>query len=194
MVLVCSHTSPCLQMVSLTGELILPGQSFHQWTHLGDETSARLGLFPAHRDCIIKSLREVPSLKQLLHVKLQCWYLSHANCSNFVVSECQTALLLWWIAAAKAHFNAKVELHLQALFSLTTNSCWLHSLCSRCSSVKKTAGWKKAERRASVILAAEGLQEFENNWMQKSVTFFINIRTSECAQLTMYPKADVERF
>lgn len=72
-VFVCSHTSSYIQMVCLAGEIIWPGQSFHQWTHLGEETSAHLGPFAAHGDRIINSrseiMADVLSLKQLLRVK-----------------------------------------------------------------------------------------------------------------------------
>lgn len=148
MVFVCSHTSPCIQMV-LTGELVSPGQSFHQWTHLGEETSAHLGLFAAHRDCIINSwseiMAEVLSRIQLLHAKPQWRFLMRI--ARFCCQRVSNRFLLWWITAAKAHFHAKAEWHLQALFSLTTNSCWFHFLYSRRSSAGKMEGQILVETR-----------------------------------------------
>lgn len=113
MVFICSHTSPCIQMVRLTGELVSPGQSFHQWTHLGEETSAHLGLFAAHRDCIINScseiMAEVPSLKQLLHAKNTVRVLFSCESLDFVVSEYQTALCCGGLLLQKHIFMPRLN-------------------------------------------------------------------------------------
>lgn len=65
------------------GEIVLPGQSFHQWTHLGKETSAHLGPLTAQGCRIINSwskiMAEVLSLKQFLRVKTQRWYISYLD-------------------------------------------------------------------------------------------------------------------
>lgn len=65
------------------GEIVLPGQSFHQWTHLGKETSAHLGPFTAQGYRIINNwseiMAEVLSLKQFLRVEMRRRYISHLD-------------------------------------------------------------------------------------------------------------------
>lgn len=113
MVFVCSHTSSCIQMVRVTGELVSPGQSFHQWTHLGEEISAHLGLFAAHGDCIINSwsdiMAEVPLLKQLLHAKPQHGYFSHAKRSILLSTSIKRALCCGGLLLQKHIFMPRLN-------------------------------------------------------------------------------------
>lgn len=100
------------------GEIVLPGQSFHQWTHLGKETSAHLGPFTTQGYRIINSwseiMAEVLSLKQFLRVKrgadtFLTWI------ARFCCQRESNCSLVWWITAAKALFHAEAKWHLQAL-------------------------------------------------------------------------------
>lgn len=182
-------------MVCLAGEIVLPGQSFHQWTHLGKETSAHLGPFTAQGYRIIKSwseiMAEVLSLKQFLHMKTQRRYISHLDLSILLPAR----IKLLFAVVDKHNFMPRPNDIYRLCFVSPQTAVNFSFSTSDVPRSKRPGPFHMLDgKEASVMLATVGFQKLGSNWMWKSVYFFINIRNGECTQLTMYPKADVQRF
>lgn len=157
------------------GEIVLPGQSFHQWTHLGKETSAHLGPFTAQGYRIINSwseiMAEVLSLKQFLRVEKRHRYISHLD-RSILLSARIKLLCCGGLRLQKNIFMPRQttstgfvsSYHEQLLISL---------FYSRRASVKKLERpgpfHMSGGNGASVMLATVGFQKLGYNWMWKSV-------------------------
>lgn len=173
-------------MVWLTGKLISPGQSFHQWIHLGEETSAHLGILQHIRDCVIDSWKWNSGfcwaiLPSCFHTRM--WNHSSDKYTNtwstldFVYQTvlcCGRLLLQKWIFMPT--LNGIYRLHTCACYyheqmlitSFLFNFTWdvPHSLRWRPWSSSQHVGWKHGPLSC---LLQRGFRELGNNWMQKSV-------------------------
>lgn len=141
------------------GEIVLPGQSFHQWTHLGKETSAHLGPFTAQGYRIINSWSEIMaeflSLKQFLRVKTWCRYISHLDRSSLL--SARTKLLFAVVDyCCKSTFSCRGQMTFTGFVSshheqlLITVFLLPTCLCQKAGKARSfpRVGWKEGLRHA----------------------------------------------